>query len=88
MTVDLGRRTATGWGTDRLQGIESVLGSRFGDVLTGDGGRNRLSGQAGNDRLNGSGGGDLVDGGPGTDVADGGAGKDFCVAAERKVRCP
>jgi Ca2+-binding RTX toxin-like protein len=86
--VDLRRGQATGWGTDRLAGLETVLGSRFGDVLTGDGGRNRLSGDRGNDRLNGLAGGDLLDGGPDKDVVDGGSGRDLCITAERSVRCP
>ena len=71
MRVDLGRRQATGWGTDRLAGIEAVIGSRFADVLIGDGGPNHLAGLKGNDRLSGSGGRDLLDGGPGRDVIDG-----------------
>lgn len=86
--VDLARGQATGWGTDRLSGIESALGSRFADVLRGDGQRNRLSGLLGNDQLKGAGGSDLLDGGPGVDSADGGPGPDLCVAAERKASCP
>ena len=72
VSVDLGRQRATGWGTDRLTSMETALGSRFGDNLVGDGGRNRLHGLQGNDRLIGLGGGDLLDGGPGPDFADGG----------------
>lgn len=86
--VDLGRHRATGWGTDRLGGVENAFGSRFGDVLVGDGGRNHLAGLEGNDRLKGSPGNDLLDGGPGTDALDGGPGTDFCITGERSVSCP
>ena len=49
-----------GAGTDILTGIENLSGSVYDDVLTGDGGGNRLWGGAGNDTL---------DGGAGTDTA-------------------
>jgi Ca2+-binding RTX toxin-like protein len=87
VNVDLGRHQATGWGTDRLTGVETALGSRFGDVLLGDAVRNHLVGAQGDDQLTGRAGGDLLDGGPGTDVADGGAGADLCIETERSVRC-
>ena len=86
--VDLGRHQATGWGTDRLRGVETVIGSRFGDVLAGDGSRNHLAGHQGNDRLSGSGGNDFLDGGPGNDFLDGGPGADFCITMERSASCP
>ena len=88
VNVDLGRRQATGSGNDQLTAVETVLGSRFADVLVGDGGRNHLAGQQGNDRLSGSGGSDLLDGGRGTDVLDGGAGPDLCIKGEKKLSCP
>ena len=86
--VDLARRRATGWGNDRLGGVETVIGSRFGDVLMGDGGRNHIAGLEGNDRLTGSADNDFLDGGPGTDSLDGGRGTDFCITGEKSVRCP
>jgi Ca2+-binding RTX toxin-like protein len=44
--------------TDTLVSIESVRGSKFSDILTGNGGANLLSGGAGNDLLRG---GDGID---------------------------
>ena len=55
---------------DVLAGIENLVGSRFGDVLVGDGAANALSGGAGDDRLVGKGGADRLDGGVGSDAAD------------------
>jgi Ca2+-binding RTX toxin-like protein len=55
-------------GTDTLVGIEHLLGSAYDDVLTGDGGRNRLAGGAGNDSLFGGAGSDTLSGGAGADV--------------------
>ena len=88
VNVDLRRRRASGWGSDRLSGVEIVVGSRHGDTLAGDAGRNHLAGMAGNDRLSGSDGSDLLDGGTGTDRLDGGPGADLCVAGEVASGCP
>jgi len=55
---------------DVLAGIENLVGSDYGDTLTGDTGVNALSGGAGNDRLLGNGGADRLDGGAGIDIAD------------------
>ncbi|GAO78258.1 MULTISPECIES: hypothetical protein [unclassified Sphingopyxis] len=55
---------------DVLADIENLIGSRFGDVLVGDGAVNVLSGAAGDDRLVLNGGADRLDGGVGVDVAD------------------
>ncbi len=74
--VDLGARTATGWGSDRLVSIENAEGSRFGDVLRGSSGRNSLSGGSGNDSLTGLGGNDQLSGAAGNDRLAGGAGAD------------
>ena len=41
--------------TDRLQNIEFVTGSKFADILRGNGGRNTLAGLEGNDTLDGGG---------------------------------
>jgi Ca2+-binding RTX toxin-like protein len=48
----------TGAGNDSLFDVESVIGSRFADVLRGDGGPNRLQGLDGTDSIEGRGGAD------------------------------
>jgi hypothetical protein len=58
--ADLRTGTATGEGADSLAGIESLVGSGFGDRLTGNDGVNALFGLGGNDQLDGRGGTDLV----------------------------
>lgn len=68
VTVDLSAGFSSGVGFDRLAGIESVLGSRFGDRLTGDFLINGLSAGAGDDTVNGDLGDDVLDGGPGEDT--------------------
>ncbi|WP_326490132.1 DUF5801 repeats-in-toxin domain-containing protein, partial [Aeromonas rivipollensis] len=72
-----GNNQATGGaGTDSLSNMENLVGSMFGDTLTGDGSANILSGLAGNDSLTGGGGDDLLIGGMGSDTLTGNAGKD------------
>src|SRR6185369_12437762 len=61
---------------DTLQGFEKLVGSRFDDTLTGDGGANRLEGGAGADVLVGGAGDDELEGGQGADTLTGGAGAD------------
>jgi len=81
VTVDLSAGTATGGaGTDTLIKIEKIVGSPFGDSLTGDSAKNVIQGGAGNDVMNGKGGDDTLKGGSGTDTANGGAGTDTCDA--------
>ena len=72
VNVDLTTGTGTGGDAegDTLSQIENIDGSAFGDVLTGDGGANRLDGGDGNDRLAGLGGADQLIGGAGIDTAD------------------
>jgi Ca2+-binding RTX toxin-like protein len=53
---------------DLLTGFENILGSSFGDILTGDKNANIISGGGGND---------LIEGGLGADTLDGGAGSDI-----------
>lgn len=68
--VDLGLTDAqntVGAGTDTLRDIEVLVGSGFGDKLTGDGERNLLKGGAGADTLCGAGGSDRLKGGAGAD---------------------
>ncbi|MGK9167870.1 hypothetical protein KXR53_16305 [Inquilinus limosus] len=57
-------------------GFENVVGSAFGDTITGDDTSNTLAGMAGDDTLNGGNGNDLLIGGAGNDRMDGGAGVD------------
>ena len=59
---------ASGWAPDTLAGIENVAGSRFNDVLRGDGSANALRGHEGSDVLEGRGGDDVLSGGPGSDT--------------------
>ena len=54
---------------DTLTLIENLIGSNFGDTLTGDVNANSLRGEAGNDTLIGRAGADALDGGGGTDTA-------------------
>ena len=56
-----------GAGTDTLASIENLIGSNFGDTLTGNSSANVLTGGAGNDSLNGSAGSDTMIGGAGND---------------------
>lgn len=76
-TVDLatGRYAHRGDG-GTVRSVENVDGSRFDDVIRGDGGANRLAGGRGDDVLIGRAGRDTVDGGPGRDV---------CVAEVRRA---
>lgn len=61
VTVNLGTGKASGAaGNDTLVRIETVVGSSFADILTGDSGSNGLRGGGGND---------TIDGGAGTDAA-------------------
>jgi len=62
--------------TDRLTGIQNVIGTSLGDVLAGDAESNFLAGGAGDDVLYGREGRDTLSGGAGTDVVRGGEGDD------------
>jgi len=76
--VDLIAGTGIGLGVDTLQDIEDVNGSRFADLLFGDGEANVLRGLRGDDVLTGAGGDDTLIGGMGSDELDGGEGYDLC----------
>ena len=54
---------------DTLSNIENLIGSAYGDTLTGDSENNTLTGGAGSDTLIGNGGADTLDGGDGSDTA-------------------
>jgi Ca2+-binding RTX toxin-like protein len=60
VTVDLAAGTATGEGSDTLEGIEGVHGSRNGDSLTGGADDNVFALEGGDDTVVGAGGTDLV----------------------------
>ena len=77
VNVTLFNGTARGEGVDQLVSIENVIGSAFGDVLTGDIYNNSLSGGDGDDRLNGGHGNDVISGGDGDDTIIAGLGLDF-----------
>lgn len=85
VTVSLGMQGGaqqTGEGFDTLTGFESLAGSAFNDMLTGDDGANTL---AGGDGL------DVLYGGKGADVLAGGAGADYFIwhlAAESAASAP
>ena len=71
VTVDLSVAIAQntgGAGTDTLNSIENLVGSRFDDVLTGTSGTNSLVGLEGDDILIGNGGNDTLTGGEGADT--------------------
>jgi Ca2+-binding RTX toxin-like protein len=52
---------------DMLSSIENLTGSKFSDILRGDGGANTLSGGAETDFISGYGGADILIGGAGSD---------------------
>lgn len=58
--------------------VENLDGTRYDDLLIGDGGGNGMSGGLGNDRIFGGGGDDWINGGPGDDSFDAGPGYDMC----------
>ena len=79
VTVNLGTGSASGGHAtgDTLSSIENLIGSGFGDTLTGDSGANVLSGMGGADFLYGGAGNDTLDGGDGVDSLYGGDGSDL-----------
>ena len=84
VTVSLaltGPQATGGSGRDTLRSIENLVGSDFGDRLTGNAGNNALDGGAGNDTASGGGGRDTLTGGAGNDRLSGGAGNDVFVLA-------
>ncbi|MGL4637484.1 MAG: calcium-binding protein [Beijerinckiaceae bacterium] len=61
---------------DIYDSIEGLLGSRFGDALTGDNNKNNIFSGDGNDAIFALDGNDFIDGGNGNDTLNGGAGDD------------
>jgi Ca2+-binding RTX toxin-like protein len=76
--VDLTTGRASQDGSDRLVGIEDVIGTPFNDSLRGGSSENSLYGGGGDDRLQGV--------GP-RDRALGGAGSDVCEAVDQADSC-
>ncbi|GAA0637262.1 calcium-binding protein [Brevundimonas lenta] len=78
--IDLNDGTVTnnGYGSvDSLDGIESLMGGDFNDVLIGEASNNQLWGGAGSDYLVGLGGNDILEGGTGAaNTLQGGLGDD------------
>jgi Ca2+-binding RTX toxin-like protein len=68
MLVDLKSGVAVGAGPDQFDNVESVVGSRFGDDLRGNGLVNRILGGGGPDVLRGRGASDFLFAGGGRDV--------------------
>ena len=75
--VDLkANRADTPSGTDRVFGVEGIVGSRAGDVLLGDGAMNFFWGRLGPDTIRGRGGPDRIFGESGDDQLFGEGGND------------
>lgn len=71
---------ARGWAAQDLYfEVENLVGSTFGDSLTGNEGRNQLNGLGGDDLLFGFGGTDYLMGGAGNDSLNGGGGSDYAL---------
>lgn len=68
-------------GSDRLIGVQSVVGSAFDDTLIGNAADNSLTGGKGDDVIEGGAGNDQLVGGPGADTLVGGSGNDRFSAA-------
>lgn len=67
---------------DVLHSIENLIGSKFGDTLSGSQARNRMDGGEGDDRLYGGERGDVLRGGDGDDFLDGGVHRDVLTGGE------
>lgn len=74
--VDLAASRAFGYGRDQVDSVWWVIGSPFGDRLSGANAMEVLIPLGGRDRVRGRGGWDLIDGGPGRDRLSGGRGED------------
>jgi len=69
-------QTTGGSGSDTLLNIESLIGSNYNDVLSGNAANNVLTGGLGADSLSGGAGDDVLNGGAGADTMVGGDGTD------------
>lgn len=79
VVVNLAAGISTGSGLDVVSEFENVVGSDFGDILSGDAGPNRVLGGPGIDEIAGQEGDDFMNGGRGKDDVDGGPDTDTCV---------
>ena len=79
VSLALGRASGTEIGTDRLIGVENVIGGKGNDTVQGSLLANRLDGHTGNDTISAGAGGDTLDGGSGADSLLGGVGNDTYV---------
>ena len=86
LTIDLGHGTARGEGTDRISGVEGVMGGPGADRIKGSSGADRIDGSAGRDVISGAGGGDLLLGGAGNDTVRGQAGDDLLLGGNARNR--
>lgn len=68
MSINMSKHWAVGLGNDYIKSIENVIGSAFGDKITGDKRDNVIDGGAGNDVIRGLGGADKLIGGDGADI--------------------
>ncbi len=68
ISVDVSKKSITGWGQDRIDGIEKVVGTAFADTFKGSSKADVLDGGAGDDILRGMGGKDILTGGAGDDL--------------------
>lgn len=67
VTVDLSKHIVEGFGHDVVRGVESLIGTAFGDVIKGDKAANSINAGAGNDVVRGFTGADVLTGGAGDD---------------------
>ncbi|MBC6981698.1 calcium-binding protein [Caulobacter sp. 17J80-11] len=76
VVADLAAGTVESSGVDLVANFEHVIGSGFGDRISGGSGGELLEGRGGDDVLSGGGGADLLFGDHGADTLTGGAGDD------------
>ena len=71
-----GQSHNTGYGRDKVKGIENISGSKRGDTFHGTEDKNIIKGMGGNDAINGRSGNDILYGGNHNDLVNGGRGND------------
>ena len=67
---------------DTIKGVNTVVGSRFGDKILGSGSSDKFWGGAGKDTIKGNSGSDYLHGGSGNDTLNGGYGADTLVGGK------
>jgi Ca2+-binding RTX toxin-like protein len=68
VVINLTNNVASGWGVDTISNFQNVIGSGFGDTITGSTGNNSIRGGAGSDIFYATAGSDTITGGGGTDT--------------------